>query len=186
MCAFFANGLYHTEVYVGMTLQAAGSSSSDTIDSAGVQCGLGILFSLSGDHDKAAASFESAISSRPDDSELWNRLGAALANGGRSEEAVRAYRRALRQSPGMVRPRYNLGVSCISLGEYSEACRHFLSALGFQQSSSPSSPSSNSLWSSLKLALGLAGRHDLLPLAEEKNAAAVMQAMGFTNQTDHE
>ena len=42
-------------------------------------------------------------------------LTRVLANGRRSEEAVNAYRNALSKSPGFVRARYNLGISCINL-----------------------------------------------------------------------
>ena len=70
---------------------------------------------------------------------LWNRLGATLgtqilpnnllfnlkyslyvnlANGGRSEEAIESYYKALELSPGFIRARYNLAVSCINLGAH--------------------------------------------------------------------
>lgn len=49
---------------------------------------------------------------------MWNRLGATLANGSRSEEAVDAYHNALQLFPGFVRARYNLGITCVNLGAH--------------------------------------------------------------------
>lgn len=60
------------------------------------------------------------------------RLGATLANGGRSEEAVEAYRQSLQLHPGFIRARFNLGISCINLGAHQEAAEHFLTALNLQ------------------------------------------------------
>lgn len=52
------------------------------------------------------------------DARLWNRLGATLANGSLSEEAVDAYHHALNLAPGFIRARYNVGVTCINLRAY--------------------------------------------------------------------
>lgn len=49
---------------------------------------------------------------------MWNRLGATLANGGNSEEAIESYRNALNLCPGFTRARYNLGITCIHLETY--------------------------------------------------------------------
>jgi peroxin-5 len=43
-----------------------------------------------------------------------------LANSGKSEEAIEAYHHALDIKPTFVRARYNLGVSCINIGCYTE------------------------------------------------------------------
>ncbi len=50
---------------------------------------------------------------------LWNRLGATLANGGKPEEAIAAYHKALELRPTFTRAIYNLSVSCLNLGDAS-------------------------------------------------------------------
>ncbi|KAK3936291.1 hypothetical protein QBC46DRAFT_395403 [Diplogelasinospora grovesii] len=107
-----------------------------------VQVGLGVLFYGAEDYDKAVDCFQSALQSSELGTSnqssqihlLWNRLGATLANSGRSEEAIAAYEKALSIHPNFVRARYNLGVSCINIGCYAEAAGHLLSALDMHKS----------------------------------------------------
>jgi peroxin-5 len=151
-----------------------------------LQCSLGVLFHLSGEYDKAADCFRTALQVKPNDHLLWNKLGATYANNNRNEEAIDAYFQALKLCPGFVRARYNLGIGCMNLGAYKEAVEHFLTALVQQsqanlpplhaaESSSskkaadlPISPlsikvqqMSETIWNTLRLALSYLNRTDL-------------------------
>jgi peroxin-5 len=118
-------------------IQAAQLSPSGELMDPDVQVGLGVLFYAADDHSTAVDCFTSAIESgetgvvnqRQNMHLLWNRLGATMANSGRSEEAIQAYERALELRPNFVRARYNLGVSCINMGVLPEAAGHLLGAL---------------------------------------------------------
>ncbi|KAH9888263.1 tetratricopeptide [Xylariomycetidae sp. FL2044] len=106
-----------------------------------VQVGLGVLFYGAEDYTKAVDCFSSALASSELGSSneqnqvhlLWNRLGATLANSGKSEDAIAAYEKALTLRPNFVRARYNLGVSCINMGCHAEAAGHLLAALAMHK-----------------------------------------------------
>ncbi|KAF2682417.1 peroxisomal targeting signal receptor [Lentithecium fluviatile CBS 122367] len=132
--------LLHEKV-TNLFIEAAQLSPTGEQMDPDVQVGLGVLFYGVEEYDKAVdcfgaalASTESGVSNSSSQVHLlWNRLGATLANSGRSEEAIDAYSRALSFRPNFVRARYNLGVSCINIGCFTEAAQHLLGALAMHK-----------------------------------------------------
>ncbi|XP_063721354.1 peroxisomal targeting signal 1 receptor-like [Symsagittifera roscoffensis] len=114
---------------------------------------VGILNCVRNDYATAANIFRQCVGLDPKNALLWNRLGACLANGDRSEEAISAYRNALNLRPGYIRARFNLGVACQNLHSHKEAIEHFLVALNMQaQASGPKgekSETSSAIWTNL-------------------------------------
>ncbi|XP_055311031.1 peroxisomal targeting signal 1 receptor isoform X2 [Sitodiplosis mosellana] len=144
--------------------------SPNEID-AEIQEALGVLFNLSSDYEKAADCFRASLQVKPNNAKVWNRLGASLANGNQSIAAVDAYQHALAIEPGYIRARYNVGIICINLKSYKEAIEHFLLALnhqatslsrsGLQSVKDTSNQMSDTIWSTLRMAISLMGRMDL-------------------------
>ena len=132
--------LLHQKV-TDLFIRAAQLSPSGTSMDPDVQVGLGVLFYGAEEYSKAVDCFEAALTSTEEGASnepgqahlLWNRLGATLANSGRSEEAIAAYEKALTLNPNFVRARYNLGVSCINIGVYEQAAQHLLGALSMHR-----------------------------------------------------
>jgi len=173
----------HQEVK-DLFIAAARQSPNDA--DADVQCGLGVLFNLSGEYDKAADCFQSALHVRPNDSSLWNRLGATLANGSQSEEAINAYREALSLRPGFVRSRFNLGISCINLGAYREAAEHLLTVLNIQAAGRGPIGSrplmSANVWSTLRMVMTLMNRTDLFTAIDDRDLATLNNEFNMSDQ----
>ena len=129
------------EKVTNLFLEAAQKNPDGENVDVDVQVGLGVLFYGSEEYDKAVDCFTAALNSahtgamkrEGEEHLLWNRLGATLANSGRSEEAIEAYSQALTLRSNFVRARYNLGVSCINLGVQDEAAVHLLGALSMHR-----------------------------------------------------
>ncbi|KAJ3072180.1 Peroxisomal membrane signal receptor PTS1 [Podochytrium sp. JEL0797] len=144
--------------------------NNGTVD-ADLQMGLGVLFYNRSEYDKVIDCFGAALRVRSGDYLLWNRLGATLANSGRSEEAIEAYRKSLQLKPSFVRCRYNLGVSCINIGCYQEAAEHLLGALSLHVVGDKSDALgyvnvSENLWDTLRRCFVQMGRMELAEMTE--------------------
>lgn len=142
-----------------------------------VQCSLGVVFNMRGEYDKAVDCFKAALSVRSNDSLLWNRLGATLANGNKSDEAVIAYRKALEISPGFLRSRYNLAISLIHLSTYDEAAKQLIQILNTQAAGKGSKNSqirtrsitSFGIWNTLRTVATLLNKPDLYPIIDGRD-----------------
>ena len=137
----FADRAILHERVTNLFIRAAQLSPSGEHMDPDVQVGLGVLFYGDENFEKAVDCFNAALASTETGVVnrerqvhlLWNRLGATLANSGRSEDAIAAYEKALNENPSFVRARYNLGVSCINIGCYPEAAQHLLGALSMHR-----------------------------------------------------
>jgi peroxin-5 len=165
-------------------LQAV-QQNTPTID-VDIQEALGVLFNLSSEYDKAADCFRAALQIEPQSSKIWNRLGASLANGNRSVEAVDAYQKALELQPGFIRARYNVGIICINLKAYKEAAEHFLTALNHQATSTsrsgltnamPGNQMSDTIWQTMRMLVSLMGKDELQQAVSNRNLDVLNRAL---------
>lgn len=96
----------------------------------------GLLNYCIDNYDMTIISFQRALELDTQDEVLWNRLGATLANHGRPEDAVHAYKRALEIKPSFVRGRYNLAISLMRIGWFKESVESFFTCLKLLQTES--------------------------------------------------
>ena len=134
----------------------------------------GILYHLIEQYTISVSHFKTALSLQTDNPMLWNKLGATLANGDRSEEAVHAYKEALRLYPNYVRCRYNMGIACMNLKSFPEACEHFLIALKLQSQGRGPNTTAWNLWNTLRLALMLGDMPHLFTAVDNRDLDSLL------------
>jgi peroxin-5 len=144
----------------------------DSTDAGEVYEALGVIYNVNKDYDAAAGSFRKALENRPDDYQLWNKLGATLANGSRSEEALPAYHKALQIKPKYARAWLNMAISHSNLQDHSEAARCYLQTLSLN-------PAAAHCWTYLRMALSSSEQWDLLPLVFSQDLSAFREHYDF-------
>ncbi|KAJ2897051.1 hypothetical protein IWW38_001843, partial [Coemansia aciculifera] len=162
-----------------------------------VQVALGVLFNISTEYDKAVDCFKAALSKRPDDYILWNRLGATEAHIGNNKEATAAYFRALELHPSFIRARYNLSLASTNMGQHREAAENCLIALSLQQRelnnmgekgmaahadatrSAPAGGMSSTIWNALQLSMYMLGEPSLAEACEKQDLDAFRSKFDF-------
>jgi peroxin-5 len=88
---------------------------------AELQTVLGVLHHINRDFQNSISAFTAAVKLQPSNPELWNKLGAAIANGGCHEDATRFYVQALQLRPNYLRAQVNYGTAYYNLGAYHKA-----------------------------------------------------------------
>ncbi|KAJ2853093.1 hypothetical protein GGI22_005007, partial [Coemansia erecta] len=167
---------------------------------ADVQVALGVLFNISSEYDKAVDCFKAALSKRPDDYILWNRLGATEAHTGNNKEATQAYFRALELHPSFIRARYNMSLASTNMGQHREAAENCLIALSLQQrelqtmgdkgkaahmdansaaTALPASGMSATIWNALQLSMYMLGEPKLAEACEKQDLDAFRSKFDF-------
>jgi tetratricopeptide (TPR) repeat protein len=81
-----------------------------------------------GELEVAEAHYRDSLAIKPQPA-IYNDLGFVLERQGLSDEAVEAYRKAIKLDPGSASAHYNLGSALARSGQFAEAERHLRSAL---------------------------------------------------------
>eukprot|EP00397_Hematodinium_sp_SG-2012_P015220 GEMP01015494.1.p1 GENE.GEMP01015494.1~~GEMP01015494.1.p1 ORF type:complete len:681 (+),score=165.36 GEMP01015494.1:190-2232(+) len=128
------------------------ASDLDSSD-ADVFIALGVIENINRNYGAASMALARACRLRPNDFTCWNKLGATLANSGKSEDALVAYHQALSLKPNYARTWANLAIAHANLGEYADAARFYLSSLTLN-------PSATHIWTFLHTAMLNSGTFD--------------------------
>jgi len=123
--------------------------------SAEVFVALGVIENINRNYGAATQALAQACRLRPTDFACWNKLGATLANSGKSQEATIAYQQAVSLKPNYARAWANYAIAMSNLGNYESAARHYLSSLTIN-------PGARHIWTFLKNVLLNANKAHLI------------------------
>jgi peroxin-5 len=164
----YTDGTLMDEVMQLMLAASTHATSGDEV--ADVQIILGVLYNLSHDFDSALACFNKAMSLRPDDYSLYNKIGATLANSNRSVEAIDVYAKALEGRPNYTRAWLNLGISRANCGHYEDAVKAYIKAIRLN-------PNATHIYSYLRMLLTMMERLDAVKCLGEGNIDEIERLM---------
>jgi peroxin-5 len=162
--AGYVDLLEHDDIYGAPSIEQEANSGFEQVQRL-LLSALGVVYNVSRDYDAAVESLQKAIALRPNDYQLYNRLGATLANHGKSEQALPAYQKALQLKPKYARAWLNMAISQSNLQNYDEAARCYLQTLSLN-------PDAMHCWSYLRIALSCGEHWDLIPYAASMNLKA--------------
>ncbi|PFH38626.1 tetratricopeptide repeat-containing protein [Besnoitia besnoiti] len=137
-----------------------------------VHLALGVIFNIDQNFNKALFHFTEALkfASGRRAASLWNKIGATLANSGRSAAALLAYGQTLAMRPNYPRAWTNLGVAHSNLGDTERALQYYLTALSLN-------PLASHLWYYVRSAVISLGKFDWLGLAENRDLEGLRALM---------
>ena len=167
-----AEGALHQLKALLNQAKAYDESNGNVENSVDVLEALGVVCNVTREFDEAAECFRTATTLRPDDYQLFNKLGATLANSNRSDEAQDAYQSALAIKPKYARAWLNLAISHSNLKNFDEASRCYLQALSLN-------PRAGHVWSYLRIALTCSEKWELLPIAALQDLKAFQEHFDF-------
>ncbi len=122
---------------------------------------LGVLYNVAGDRQAAAEVLEKACDLSPNDSTLWNKLGATLANLGKPDEAIKSYVVATKLNKTYIRVRVNYGIALGDQKKPIEAAFQFIEALRIGRAAEKSWFCNMQAWAHLQRAIYAMDRPDL-------------------------
>lgn len=122
-------GEYEYEAWRRQVTQLFQQAASANPLDADVFVALGVMENINRNYDGAIQALATACRLRPNDHTCWNKLGATLANSGKSEQAVVAYHHGLELKPNYARSWSNLAIAHANLGQHADAARFYLSSL---------------------------------------------------------
>jgi len=135
---------------------------------ADVFVALGVMENINRNYDAAIRALANACRLRPNDHTVWNKLGATLANSGKSEQAVVAYHQGLQLKPNYARSWSNLAIAHANLGQHSDAARFYLSSLVLN-------PDATHIWNFLHSAVLNMGGVNAFEAIEKRDLGACTQ-----------